>query len=623
MIPGGNAVALISHLRTVVGLKVTVTHAGTVAVRPKHRLTEEIRQAIESVGIEAIRGALDAERSPVERGAGDTRPELPGKVTDLMQDARRAWEVLRAANEPPTLFRHAGLAWVEPDDDGRSRIVQLDAARLTHYVSQKILFTVERTIGDVVARVPVPPPSVLVRELLATPNAPVPTLARIVTTPVLTRTGALHEQPGYDAVSRAFYAPPPGFIVPTVVERPTVAQIVAARDLLIEAVQDFPFVAPSDLAHTLALILSPFLRELIEGPVPLVLIVKPAPGTGATLLADVVVQIVAGSHVGPLTECEDEAEWRKTLTAALETGPSIVYLDNLTGELRSGQLSSAITRETWEGRRLGATEIVTFPVRCVWLGTGNNVKLNTDMVRRTVRIALDAHVERPWLREEDGRVRFRHPDLLDWCRRERARLVHAALILARAWLAASRPMGAKKLGGFEAWSRVLGGVLNVAGVPGFLANLRELYEEADIEADEARRFLIAWWSRFGDDPRPPADLFTLASSEEVALALGGQTEHARRCSFGRLLERHCGRPYAIDDGLNVTVARAPARHRALWRLLASNGHAQESQVSQESFLSSHARIGNPNSDREPGGEGIGVRETPATPATPAGTWEEL
>ena len=38
-------------------------------------------------------------------------------------------------------------------------------------------------------------------------------LARIVTSPVVTRTGGIHERPGYDPGSQAYYAPPPGFVV--------------------------------------------------------------------------------------------------------------------------------------------------------------------------------------------------------------------------------------------------------------------------------------------------------------------------------------------------------------------------------------------------------------------------
>ena len=94
-----------------------------------------------------------------------------------------------------------------------------------------------------------------------------------------------------------------------------------------------------------------------------------------------------------------------------------------------------------------------------------------ELARRTVRIRLDAKMDRPWERTE-----FRHPHLLEWVMQHRGELIWTALTLIRAWLVAGQPEGASVLGGFEAWSRVVGGVLSVAQVPGFLDNVREVYE---------------------------------------------------------------------------------------------------------------------------------------------------
>src|SRR5262249_5802544 len=155
-----------------------------------------------------------------------------------------------------------------------------------------------------------------------------------------------------------------------------------------------------------------------------------------------------------------------------------------------------------------------------------------------------------------GLVAYRHPALLEWIRGERPRLVHAVLTLASAWIAAGRPAGSRTMASYEDWARVLGGVLEIAGVGGFLDNLDELYQQADVDGDEARRFGPAGWERSHADTKTPAELFTLANSDDVALALSGQTEHARRCAFGRFLDRHRGRPWATGDGLNVTITKA-------------------------------------------------------------------
>ena len=57
----------------------------------------------------------------------------------------------------------------------------------------------------------------------------------------------------------------------------------------------------------------------------------------------------------------------------------------------------------------------------------------------------------------------------------------AALTLIRAWIAAGRPKGKKTLGKFEGWAEVMGGILQVAGVPGFLDQLEAFRERDDPE----------------------------------------------------------------------------------------------------------------------------------------------
>ena len=170
---------------------------------------------------------------------------------------------------------------------------------------------------------------------------------------------------------------------------------------------------------------------------------------------------------------QDEDEWRKKITAVLLTGPAVVLLDNLRGVLDSAQLSAVLTLPAWKDRILGKSEMVTIPIRTVWLGTANNATLSRELVRRSVRAKFDARVERPWLRERDA---FTHPDLLAWVQAERARLVHSCLTLVRAWFAHGRPDGTVTKGSYEQWARVLGGILDIAGIPGLLTNEAALYD---------------------------------------------------------------------------------------------------------------------------------------------------
>lgn len=112
--------------------------------------------------------------------------------------------------------------------------------------------------------------------------------------------------------------------------------------------------------------------------------------------------------------------------------------------------------------------------------------MSSELARRIVRVRSDASQDRPWLRRG-----FRHPDLRLWARANRGELVWASLTLIQAWLARGRPLGTHRLGMFEDWSQVMGGILDVAEFPGLLTNLDEFYDESDAEGAEWRQFVAS------------------------------------------------------------------------------------------------------------------------------------
>jgi hypothetical protein len=151
-----------------------------------------------------------------------------------------------------------------------------------------------------------------------------------------------------------------------------------------------------------------------------------------------------------------------------------------------------LTTRSWTDRVLGHTEMVTVPNKAMWMLTGNNPKLSRDITRRSIRIRINPKVDRAWLRTS-----FKHDPLEQWAKAHRNELVHAALVLAQAWIAAGRPLARARLGSFQAWADVLGGVLDVASVEGFLGNLDALYAHADTDDASWREFTQAWWDAHG------------------------------------------------------------------------------------------------------------------------------
>jgi len=453
---------------------------------------------------------------------------------DLVATTGQSWDAIRMANEPPRYFRQGrSCLRLEPDDNGALIPVRLNLDLLRHELVRVASWRLQKgSKGGPAFLAQASPSDKQVKDILATPNLPLPVLTRITEVPVFGPDGTLQTQPGYHTASRTYYQPAPGVEILEIPDEITDGHIQAAVDIFQDITCDFPFKHPADRAHAFCLWLLPFVRDLIPGPTPLHLIEGPSPGSGKGLLMDVLVMSSVGSHVGTVTQAKDEDEWRKRLTAILSKAQPVVMIDNVTRSLDSGVLSSALTQLVWEDRILGKTEILDVPIRCVWVATANNPTMSTEIARRSIRIRIDPEVDRPWLREE-----FKHPDLRSYTREHRALLVWAALLICRAWVdRGMKPYDERPLGSFEHWSRVLGGLCACAGVQGFLENLTEFYELADIEGTLWRAFVEIWYDAHRTDPVGVAELFDTAVDSEL-WNFGHGSERSQRCIFGKMLAR--------------------------------------------------------------------------------------
>jgi hypothetical protein len=274
----------------------------------------------------------------------------------------------------------------------------------------------------------------------------------------------------------------------------------------------------------------------------------------------------AGHVIAAMTEARDEDEMRKRLTAKLRQAPSYVILDNLKNRLDSAALCSALTASVWEDRILGVSNTVRIPIRCAWIGTGNNPSIDKEIARRTLRIRLNAKVDRPFLRTD-----FRHADLMAWVKEHRAGLVWAALTLGQAWIASGEPASGKRLGMFEDFARVMGGILDVAGIHGFLENQTEFYDSADTENIAWHAFLGEWWKKHSTKEVAASDLFAIAQTE-LGPQLGEGGEKSQQTKLGLMLSRNRDRVYAMDDDPPFTVRLdwCKTKQRAnCWRLMAT------------------------------------------------------
>jgi putative DNA primase/helicase len=112
------------------------------------------------------------------------------------------------------------------------------------------------------------------------------------------------------------------------------------------------------------------------------------------------------------------------------------------------------------------------------------------------------------------------------------------LTMVRAWIAAGKPAGDQTLGSYESFTEVVGGILSIAEVPGFLANRDRVYAEADQEVIAWAEFCHIWWQEFGERAMKTELIFGIARRHKLLIDIwSGRDEHAAHTAFGKALAR--------------------------------------------------------------------------------------
>jgi hypothetical protein len=494
--------------------------------------------------------ATSTEHLTVPLPADDRRPAL--NVSPLHRGV-----VLEA-------FRHAATGGVYRTAAGLTVIRQAEGSPRAQLVNvadlRSVLDRLVRCTGTDGA-VPVLPPRDLAEIMVHDLAPPVPPLRGILTAPTFTADGRYLDTPGYDAASGLFIALG-SFRPPAVPARPTAADCTAARDLWHkEVLVDFPLATDADRAAALALALTPLVRNLIGGCVPLFTIDAAKAGAGKGLLATVCLLPTlgqAGWAVMALPRDDDEV--RKRLLATLLSQPQAVVFDNVRGYVDSPVLNLALTATWFDERVLGVSRNARVPVRCAWAMTSNNVALADDTARRCVPIRLVPKTAHPELRED-----FRHWPLERWVLANRPDLFWALAVMVRHWQATGCPRpSVPPLGSFEEWTLIVGGILQAAGYKDFHANRDALIAQSDPDTTRWENFTAAWFKQHKNQPVTVTALLPLAEEHEVRM--NGETDTARSASLGKAL---AARRDAFFGPLQLQ--QGTGRERRLWHVVEDPG----------------------------------------------------
>jgi hypothetical protein len=407
----------------------------------------------------------------------------------------------RYQNDPHLFVRGNQLTEIVRDEQDRYHLRRISAERMTAHLDKAVEYLQRTKQGfkDIF------PPLLVIDQILArtADELPFPPLAGIVKSPIMRADGTVLERatPGFDAATHYFCAMDEAVASLGVPMAPTVADVSGAISLLDEMVCDVCFADPPAVyrANYFAVLLTPLVRLMVDDNLPLFAIDATKPRSGKGLLA-AIVGVLANGYPTPVTtgpEPGESGEWRKKLTTFLLGGETIVTIDNVVFTLNCAELCALVTTRHYTDRILGSNASMTAdPMNSMWILTGNALQPAGDLVKRCFWVRLDCQRNDP-----EKRTGFKHPELLSWVATNRALLLRALLTLARAWVIAGQPapQGIAPFGGFDRWARVVGGILQHAGLRQFFQDPEQAYSDPD--AEQWLPFLgavgdVTYWDRF-------------------------------------------------------------------------------------------------------------------------------
>ncbi len=520
-----------------------------------------------------------------EREASAAATASGRKVIHLFDEAGLAREPLMIHNEavqslvlknkPERIFQRGSHNWrLCKTEDDQAALEVIGDKELSAELLRSALFIGKNDDG---VSQPANPPRATLSTILGAARLPFPDLAGIVHAPVMRTDGSILLRPGYDAQSKLLHELDRGLVVPQVSVSPTKEEITRAREYIDEIFCQFPFKDDASRANAFALLLTGFIQPALQAHRPICAVTATVRSSGKTLLVNSCASVLTGRPPST-TRWRSDEELEKKLAQLLQRGASFIGFDNVKQRIESATLEAILTARRHQDRILGHNDRgFDVPQDAVWALTANNPDFGSEMARRTYTISLDPKVVHPEDRRgpRDGEVFKR---LEPWVREHRGRLVWAALTLCRAWWVVEKPKpDLPPFGSFEEWQDAIGGILQVAGVGGFLANRSEIRDSVDTEHEELEGFLRAIQSCIGARACDPgvtvAEIVReLERVPDFAAELPGELAmgFARRdfsVVLGNYLRRMADRPVA-PDGLRIVRGEGDRHAKARrWRIV--------------------------------------------------------
>lgn len=507
----------------------------------------------------------DSEETKVETEA---RPEIHHGDCQMHELINATWKVVIEENNPENIFRNASSVVMLFDNEKRLEMIQVDQTKMFGHLvriadwyedSYRSVNKVPMLMSD-----PSTPPKDLVKDLLAFVHSDLPRLTSVLEAPTFGKNGQLVCEPGYNRTNGIYLDPKRILKIPQVVFESVDVAKKRISFLKEEVFCDFPFASETDFTHLIAILVTGIVREMIEGPTPLFIINATSPGSGKSLLAELVSLILTGSASEARAIPKSEEEMRKSITSELMRGPRLVLYDNADQEsekIHSPTLAAVLTSTIWTDRILSQSKMTSVENRTLWLLTGNNVGLTSELFRRSVQVKLEPNTSKPWERQSND---FKHANIKSWVCANRGEIMTNLLTICNSWVESGAKPSTKTIGSFEAWANIVGGIIEHIGLNGFLDSKNENYSEVDAELADWQDFTRAWWSKFKNLPQRVSSLYQICESYELLSSmLGSGSDKSRQTKLGIELKNKVGR---IFGNYRVKLSKDAGGHGKFYQL---------------------------------------------------------
>ena len=367
---------------------------------------------------------------------------------------------------------------------GMKYVSELDVKELKHVLSEKFIILGKNSDGYIQC------PTNLAEYCLRNKHL-FPKIEQILNNPVLLPDGEFTFEIGFDE-ENAVYTLPSATLPSNFGDKVSAFEVdEAVQYLNQELLGDFNFADDHSRVHALVGLIQPFLRyELRDQNNPAYLVSADDVCAGKSSLCSLLAHVSTGENHAILGYRNDEKEMDRIIASQVASSNYCVIFDNIKGQsiVNSECLARMLSNKKYTARRMYKTETQTHTVDLLVLMNGVNVILGEDLKRRVLPINL----------RKSNKVYsdFRHPNFEEYIAGHRVEIQHAIATILRYWHECGRPMQDMNiLPSFEAWSRQMGGILDLIGLgEHFLGHLKK--NETKLGEQLLSCIAPSWWNKF-------------------------------------------------------------------------------------------------------------------------------